>query len=343
MASTTDSTSLDMTAAGGVAGLMGTVLTRVVVPLWLLTGAVLKLADASPAHLPAVLVKWLGPLGIDLMFVVRFSIAVELVVVGVMWLLPSLARPLGLLMLAIFMPILVGDVAMGASSCGCFGSIQVNPWVTLVLDVSFFVGILVLGRRAPGLRWQPTLPAVRVLIAGMWTIASFVLGFGPLTAKPAQVPVAAAEEVPVATGEPRPASSAALPSEGYYVPEYGSWVGQRFLDLEIAGWIQGLPAEELQTGLDYVLFYRKDCEHCHELMQVFFTSPLEIPTVAVAIPERTGWPDVRLPFDCEECRMAELPAGVDWFIQTPVLVRLNEGVVACASETSAADPQCVAF
>ncbi len=34
MASTTDSTSLDMTAAGGVAGLMGTVLTRVVVPLW---------------------------------------------------------------------------------------------------------------------------------------------------------------------------------------------------------------------------------------------------------------------------------------------------------------------
>lgn len=342
MASTTDSTSLDMTAAGGMAGLMGTVLTRVVVPLWLLAGAVLKLGDASPAHLPAALVKWLGPLGVDLMFVVRFSIAVEFVVVGVMWLLPSLARPLGLLMLAVFMPILVGDVAMGASSCGCFGSVQVNPWVTLVLDVSFFVGILVLGRRAPGLRWQPTVSAVRVLIAGAWTIAAFVLGFGPLTSKPAQVPPPAESEAAPA-GDASAATSAALPADGYYVPEYESWVGQRFLDLEIAGWIRGLPAEELETGLDYVLFYRKDCEHCHELMQVFFAGPLDVPTVAVAIPERTGWPDVRLPLDCEECRTAELPAGVDWFIQTPVLVRLNEGVVACASETDAADPQCLAF
>jgi hypothetical protein len=340
MASTTDSTSTQIAAVGGMAGLMGTVLTRVVVPLWLLAGALLKLVDTSPAHLPAALIKWLGPLGVDLMFVVRFSISVELAVVGVMWLLPSLARPLGLAMLGAFMPILIGDVAMGASSCGCFGSLQVSPWVSLVLDVSFFLGILILGRYSPALQWRPSLPAGRVVMAGIWTVAAFVVGFLPVTRaeSKAEVPVA---EASVVVADPA-ADASALPQDGYYVPDLDSWVGQRFSDLDIARWIQGLP-EDLEEGIDYLLFYRKDCEHCHELVQVYFTGPLDIPTVAVAIPDRAGWPDTQLPFECDECRLSELPAGVDWFFQTPVLVRLNEGVVACASETSAADPRCVAF
>ena len=51
---------------------MAVVLARVVVPLWLAAGAVLKLMDLSPTHLPAAMIKWCGGLGIDLMFVLRF-------------------------------------------------------------------------------------------------------------------------------------------------------------------------------------------------------------------------------------------------------------------------------
>ena len=83
----------------------------------------LKLVDLSPTHLPAAIIKWGGGLGLDLMFVLRFTIAAELIVVGVMVLVPPLARWIGIVMLASFIPVLVGDLVLGASSCGCFGAV----------------------------------------------------------------------------------------------------------------------------------------------------------------------------------------------------------------------------
>ncbi len=110
-----------------VAGTIAVVLARVIVPLWLFIGAVLKLADLSPTHLPAAIIKWAGEGGLDLMFVLRFSIAAELIVVGVMVLVPPLARWTGIVVLASFIPVLVGDLALGASSCGCFGAVADQP------------------------------------------------------------------------------------------------------------------------------------------------------------------------------------------------------------------------
>ena len=64
----------------------------------------------------------------------------------------------------------------------------------------------------------------------------------------------------------------------------------------------------------------------------------------MAVPEKTGFPSEGVqPFECDACAMAELPAGCDWFLQTPVLVRLKDGVVECAAEVGAADPQCLVF
>ena len=41
----------------------------------------------------------------------------------------------------------------------------------------------------------------------------------------------------------------------------------------IASWITGLP-EDLDAGQQYVMFYRLDCEHCHELVEVYFAGEL---------------------------------------------------------------------
>jgi hypothetical protein len=77
-------------------------------------------------------------------------------------------------------------------------------------------------------------------------------------------------------------------------------------------------------------------------MEVYFAGELPLPTTAVAVPERAGFPETgALPFVCGECRLAELPAGVDWFMQTPVLVRLNGGVIECAAEMTADNPICL--
>ncbi len=319
-------------------GALAVILARVVIPLWLFVGAVLKLVDGSPGNLPAALIKWFGGLGVDLMFVLRFGIAVELIVVGVMVLLPSLARLAGVVMLGAFLPVLIGDVLLGASSCGCFGAITIHPGITLVVDFAFFLGLLVLGRREPRLALTRTLPTSRVVLAGLWSLASVAVAFALTT----NGSMAAGEDVetPVAAGN---AAAAALPADGYYLPQYESWIGRPFLELEIASWVLGLP-EDLETGQQYVVFFRKDCEHCHELLEIYFNGSLSWPTTAIAVPERNGWPTENLQvFPCHDCRMAELPAGVDWFLQTPVLVRLGDGVVECAAEVDPDDPECLAW
>ena len=263
-------------------GAVAVTLARVVVPLWLLAGAVLKLVDASPSHLPVALIQWMGALGVDLAFVLRFSIAVELVVVGVMWLLPRLARPVGIAMLVSFLPVLIGDVALGASSCGCFGPVQVHPGVTLAMDLGFLLGLWLLGRRVERLATPASLPTRNVVAAGVWGLASVALAFGLTTGGGSPAPAAEAASEAVA-------AAAAGPVEGYYLPRYADWIGKAWSELPIAGWIVGAPPD-LDVGPRLVLFYRKDCEHCHALMEAYFVGPLAVPTTAVAVPERAGFP-----------------------------------------------------
>jgi len=322
---------LDPTARS-TAGTVAVVFARVLVPLWLAMAAVLKLIDLSPAHLPAAMIKWCGALDVDLMFVLRLSIAFELIVAGVMVLLPPLARWVGVAMLTAFIPVLIGDIALGAGSCGCFGAINVSPWVTIVMDVTFLFGLLVFGRREPRLALTRSLPTSWVLCAGAWSLLSVVVAFG----LPAPAPAAPADPG-AASGSAPPA----LPAEGYYMPRYEEWIGQDFRRLDIASWTLNLP-DDIDMGPQYVIFFRKDCEHCHELMEVFFSGSLEQATTAIAVPERGGFPTEKVqPFVCTECRVAELPAGIDWFFQTPVLVRLTDGLVECAAEVEATAPECL--
>jgi len=315
---------------GNLRSSVAVLLARVIIPLWLGTGAVLKIMDGSPSNLPAALVKWLGALGVDLRFVLEFSIAVELIVVGVMILVPGLARLAGILMLGSFLPVLIGDVALGASSCGCFGAVQIPPWVTLVTDVIFLIALLLIARGVPALKMPRSLPTGQVVVAGLWSVLSVAVAFG-LTSS----------GIPAEIESNGPEAVSSGPAEGYYLPDYDSWIGQSFSQLDVARWIRGLPAD-LDDGQQYMLFYRKDCEHCHELMEFFFTEELPLPTTAVAVPDRAGFPTVGVqPFVCAGCRLAELPAGVDWFLQTPVLVKLADGVVECAAEVTADNPTCL--
>ena len=138
-------------------------------------------------------------------------------------------------------------------------------------------------------------------------------------------------------------SASQLPSDGFYLPRYDEWIGHQFLQLDVASWILDLP-ENTDVGTHYVIFFRKDCEHCHELMEAYFATSMPGPTTAVAVPERDGFPTENLqPFACPGCERAELPAGIDWFLQTPVLVRLADGVVECAAEVEATAPECLAW
>ncbi len=200
-----------------------------------------------------------------------------------------------------------------------------SPWIS-----AFLLGLGLLGRGVESLKITPVQPTWRVLAAGCWALISVVVAFGVTAAAP-----------PSSRVEPEAVGQPSGPAEGYYLPSYGEWLGNPWSEVPIAAWIQPAPPD-LDQGVRLLLFYRKDCEHCHELMEAFFTGPLAVPTTAVAVPERGGFPTVgTLPFPCEACDEAELPSGVDWFLQTPVLVRLVDGVVECAAEVTADDPRCL--
>lgn len=319
----------------GFGAAFGVILARVVVPAYFALGAVLKLVDASPSHLPPALIKAAGWAGVDLLYLFHLSIGIELAVAGVMVISARLARPVGLVLLGLFVPILVAGVAMGSASCGCFGAVSVPPLVTLVVDAGLLVMLWLFGGRAPSLAWRRELPALSTVLAGLFVVASFMIGFG---AGGAWLSSNGEEASPARTD-----GTVALPSEGFYLPDYDAWLGRPWHELPVAKWVQG-EGRIVGQGVEYVMFYRKDCEHCHELMEVWFRPAVPAPTLAIAVPERDGYPEIGLqPFVCDDCSLAELPMGVDWFLATPVLVRVRDGVVECAAEVDAGDPVCLEF
>ncbi len=315
------------------------VVTRVLVPLWLLAGALTKLVDLSPTSLPTLLVKLVGASGLDLGVVLRFSIAVELAAVAIIWLLPTLARPVATVMLAVFFVILIGDLFLGASSCGCFGKVKVHPIVTLIIDGGLMLGVVLFGRRARSLRCSATQPTWRVVAAAMASMVAMAVAFGRVVPAPAAATRSSDGAAPTAAAQ----TSVPLPAQNYYLPDYSTWIGKPWQAIDISHWVQGAPSD-LDQGQQVIVFYRKDCEHCHELLDLYFSGALTVPTTVVAVPDKGGFPTVGLqPMPCTECREAELPAGVDWLLQTPVVVRLTNGIVDCAHEEDPTAPQCVTW
>jgi len=315
---------------------LGWIVLRVLVPLWLVTGAAFKFLENSPANLPEPVIKMAGALGLDLGFVLHYSVAVELVVAGVILLLPRLARKATIALLGFFAVILVWETVTGAATCGCFGSVTVPPWVTLLVDGSLLVAVVLLAPR--GREFDPPTPA-RTAVALLWTLAVFAVAFG--VRLPAQG--VAADPAPEPSVAGASTSGVVAPVPSYYLPEYDGWIGKRWEELEIAQWVRDVPGFlRSADGTAFVFLYRKDCEHCHDLLSRYFPGDPPFPTLLVAVPEKEGFPrEGVLPNPCTGCVVRELPKGCDWFFQTPVVIRFENGVVTCVAEEDPSAPRCV--
>ncbi len=136
--------------------LLGSALTRLVVPLWLAVGAGLKLAERDPRLLPApvrsVLERIATAMGrgseADLLpFLdqsLRVIVGVEFALAAAMLFLPRLARPVAAGVLSLFVIILTVVIASGQASCGCFGKSGPPPWAVLIVDGLFLLGVITL-------------------------------------------------------------------------------------------------------------------------------------------------------------------------------------------------------
>ncbi len=351
------------------------IVCRLVIPLWLLAGAIVKLTERNPKLLPPSILTvvqffdgWFGASGtawLDLSM--RLIVILECALVAVMLCMPHFARRVAIAVLSLFCVILLSGIVPafldkgfeGAwkGSCGCFGSGGPNPLIMLAIDFTLLVLALISKPRAarptplPATFGMPSAIAFTLITAAIALALPARSGItivvpvpDPQPVQPAPVPpvdnptVAPAPVAPVAALWPGMPAAAAP----YYVPDFATWRGARLDGQELARLMAPAPPATINTGTWFVMFYREDCEHCHELLQTYFSGPLKIPTLTVAIPDTD--PAASLEMPCSECQNRTLLKGPDYVLTTPVLMRVVDGVITdivTDSEDHAAVERCI--
>lgn len=237
---------------------------------------------------------------------VEFEIALGL------WLLSGIFKKLAwlatLACFTVFSVITLYKGVSGAASCGCFGSVQINPWITLFvidipaclllmifrqveLKVSFITKPFELLKPLPGKLHFVSMFAVGVIILAVTTS---VLYFN----------------------EPKSVTST------YELLKPETWVGKR---LPILDHID--IADQLRTGNWLVLLYHHDCPDCIETISKFEQIAAEIEgnedflqIAFIEVPPYGG----AIETNCVYGKLSDIK---EWFVTTPATVLLTHGKV----------------
>ena len=316
---------------GSVRGKIGMVLCRVVVPAWVLTGAIFKLLSGTPATLPTIFQDLAKSMGVPMDPLLYTLIALELFAIGVMVLVGRFARLMAGFMLGSFCLILIGEMINNAASCGCFGGkIDIKPWQMLVVDGTLLLGVIFLAAKRPKTKTTGmTAPAVMGLVL---LILGFGVSFGAkfLLHPPKKQEVIQNGGNVDPTINPHPMD---LPANWYF-NDIGSLVGKPWRELEIFKLMPRWPSD-MDGEKRYVVFYSRTCDHCEEMFLYDLTDPaLGSMVTAIQMPHTadTLMPDNAWEMPDTECELMELPLGCDWVLSPPATLRIENGIVTCGTE-----------
>ena len=355
---------------------------RLAIPLWLLAGAIYKLIARNPKLLPPPVLSfvqsmdglfWLtGTAWLD--SAIRLIILSEFVLVAAMLCMPRLARTIAIAVLSLFCVILLlmilpefqkgGFAQAMKGSCGCFGASGPNPVMMLGIDSTLLVLALLSKRTrnspelsmSSGLPWGAMLSVISLCVVMLVpNRAEIVMPIDneQSSSIPTVVPPSPTTSVTTivpstttntTTSNPQ-ISWPGFPKQAapYYVPEFAKWVGTRLDTQDLARLMTPAPPTSINTGTWLVMFYREDCEHCHELLQNYFSGPLKTPTLTIAIPDTDPAASMEMP--CSECQQRKLFKGPDYVLTTPVLLKITDGIVKIVvtdPEDRAAVERCMA-
>lgn len=203
---------------------------------------------------------------------------------------------------------------MGKSSCGCFGQVSVNPWITMVLDIVLLAIVIACHPRASVEQSGKRFFRVRLGITGILLSVGIVVSFGlAMMGEPKQSVSESAHVIPG-------------------VEVYGSltiidptqWNGKMIALNEVM-----VMPENWTTGAWRMVFFRHDCSSCQK----------EVPELLAMASANTKerFLFVEVP-PLAPVGMGLIPAGAsvktttldpkkEWFVQTPVEVTLVDSVV----------------
>ncbi|MEI7836705.1 MAG: MauE/DoxX family redox-associated membrane protein [Planctomycetota bacterium] len=211
----------------------------------------------------------------------------------------------------------------GQASCGCFGKVEVNPWYTFALDTVAVLGLLLI-RPDIGSPQRIRRPAIG---AAVGLVCVLVLGIPAGVAMSSYQPT-----IITAQGE--------LVGESRIVllePE--TWPGQRFpllAHIDIG--------EKLSRGRWVVMLFNRGCSGCAEALPRYRQMAKDWGDrsgVAVALVElpRHGESGKAQPGQDTGPVWGRLDDRQDWFVTTPTVVLLVDGVVKAAWEGTAPKPE----
>jgi hypothetical protein len=329
-------------------GTIGLILVRVLVPLWVLSGALFKITERSPKLLPKNFIQQVEGIGLDLYLVLAVLIAIEFAAVAVMLLVPRLARAAAIFMLGAFCLVLLNEMRAGnLESCGCLGAASPPPWMMLIIDFILLLGVVVFKPhplRLASTRTAWTIVTGCVLIGSGFSFGLVLSEAGPgqvATIEPGLVATLPNTQDKDATAPAPAATTPRLPA--YYVLDTSDWVGQKIRDIDLITYLPDLP-DTIDDGRQYLIFFSRTCDHCQMLLEMYFGFGSPVPTTLVAIPEsKSGFStEGMLDNPCTDCALLELPVGTDWLMTPPILIAIEDGVVQCAKEGEDSEmPECM--
>lgn len=202
-------------------------------------------------------------------------------------------------------------VASGADSCGCFGPVRFPPWLTLALDI----GVLALL-----FAWRPEYRGGgAVTPRGQW---SFLLVVYAAAAVPASVLLMQNRSIALA-GDAQSSDAA-----GIVILEPEAWKGKQ---LPIAKFIE--IGDRVMTGKWILLLHHHNCPKCQETTPRYVETARRLQKARsathVALIETPPFASAVLPEDLDAAAvlLGRQSDQREWFVQTPVQIKLDEGVV----------------
>lgn len=236
--------------------------------------------------------------------------AVEVEIVLGIWFLSGIFKKMawlaGLLTFSVFSVVTLYKGMTGAESCGCFGTVHINPWITLfVIDIPAVIALVVFRPKSGFLTW-PSAPQFVTVIC----ISLITLGLSTVILIP---------------NEPARVTSS------YEVLEPETWIGKK---LPILGNIN--IGESLRKDTWIILFYHDSCPDCIEAIvdyeQIFQNSSIIQNPLKIAFIEVPPYNTDRIVSNTPNLFWGRLENSKEWFIITPSVVILKEGIVVNAWE-----------
>lgn len=191
------------------------------------------------------------------------------------WLLSGLFRKAGWLIavfsFGLFIVVTLQKTLAGAESCGCFGSIKVDPRITLfAIDIPCFLGLLIFRPKGEKLLPPPwpraehffgvALPTF-ILLGAIVPILIANKQIKPDYAEQWTTPKPAVNETPIKV-EPGQGPVVVEPNVVEQIPPdepVAEWPWLKLIDI----------GDSLRDGMAIVLFYHNDCSDCADAIPVY--------------------------------------------------------------------------